>query len=103
MVPVNSRMQVLHFANDKAETEAFIKCDVRNLLPRYENIVYLNMERCRMDKCWMDEHFQYIIADLILQCFYFNGKKVKQMKEKVRVRLKRRASATKRKSVFGLP
>lgn len=90
---LNSRMQVLHFANDKAETEAFIKCDVRNLLPRYENIVYLNMERCRMDKCWMDEHFQYIIADLILQCFYFNGKKVKQMKEKVRVRLKRRASA----------
>lgn len=90
---LNSRMQVLHFANNNAETEAFVKCDVKELLPRYENIVYLNMERCRMKKYRTDEHFQYISADLTLQCFYFNGQKIKKVTEKVRVRLKRRASA----------
>lgn len=90
---LNSRMQVLHFANNKAETEAFIKCDVKDLLPRYENIVYLNMDRCRIKKYWMDEHFQYISADLTLQCFYFNRQKIKQVKEKVRVRLKRSSTA----------
>ena len=90
---LNSRMQVLHFANNKAETEAFIKCDVKGLLPRYENIVYLNMDRCRIKKYWMDEHFQYISADLTLQCFYFNRQKIKQVKEKVRVRLKRSSTA----------
>lgn len=90
---LNSRMQVLHFANNKAETEAFIKCDVKGLLPRYESIVYLNMARCRMKEYYIDEHFQYISADLILQCFLLNSKKIKQVREKVRVRLKRRASA----------
>ncbi|MGN0431317.1 MAG: hypothetical protein ACI4EQ_03075 [Lachnospiraceae bacterium] len=90
---LNSRMQVLHFANNKAEIEAFIKCDVKDLLPRYENIVYLNMDRYRIKKYRMDEHFQYINADLILQCFHFNGKKIRQVKENVSVRLKRSASA----------
>lgn len=86
-------MQVLHFANHKAEIEAFIKCDVKDLLPQYENIVYLNMDRYRMRKCWKDENFEYIIADLMLQCFHFNGKKIKQTKENIRVRLKRKSSA----------
>ncbi|MGN0495589.1 MAG: hypothetical protein ACI4GW_05125 [Lachnospiraceae bacterium] len=90
---LNSRMQALHFADNKAEIEAFIKCNVKDVLPQYKNIVYLNMDRYRMKKCWMDEHFQYISADLMLQCFLFNGKKMKQVKEKVRVRLKRKASA----------
>lgn len=89
---LNSRMQVLHFASNIAETEAFIKCDVKKLLPQYENIVCLNMERWRANKYWTDEHFQYISADLILQCFHFNGTKMKQVKERARVRLKRRAS-----------
>ncbi|MGN0424274.1 MAG: hypothetical protein ACI4FY_03075 [Acetatifactor sp.] len=90
---LNSRMQVLHFANSKAETEAFIKCDAEELLSRYENIVYLNMERYRMKKYRMDEQFQYISADLLLHGFSFNGKKMKRVKEKVRVRLRRRAAA----------
>ncbi|MGN0328517.1 MAG: hypothetical protein ACI4D4_06000 [Lachnospira sp.] len=90
---LNSRMQVLHFANNKPELEAFIKFDSEELLSRYENIVYLNMERCRIEKWWMDEDFQYISANLTLQCFYFNGNKIKSMKEQVRVRLKRKSSA----------
>lgn len=37
---LNSRVQVLHFADSKAETTAFVKCDVEKLLPHYKNIVY---------------------------------------------------------------
>ncbi|MGN0326201.1 MAG: hypothetical protein ACI4DW_07805 [Lachnospiraceae bacterium] len=91
---LNSRMQVLHFADSQEETASFIKCDVRELLSRYQNIVYLNMERYRMKKYRMDEQFQYISADLLLQYFHFNGEKIKKVTEKVRVRLKRRSSAT---------
>lgn len=93
---LNSRMQVLHFANNKAETEAFIKCDTEQILPRYKNIIYLNMDRCRIRKYRSDDNFQYISAYLLLQCLYFNGKKIKPEKEKVKVRLKRSASAVTR-------
>lgn len=90
---LNSRVQVLHFADSKAETEAFVKCDIEKLLPRYKNIVYLNMDRYRMTRYWADGQFEYISADLMLQCFYFNGRKIKNVKEKARVRLRRRVSA----------
>lgn len=90
---LNSRMQVLHFAMQEEETKAFANFEVKELLTRYENIVYLNMERYRMKKTWRDERFQYIDADLILQGYHYNGKKIKQTKERVRVRLKRSASA----------
>lgn len=90
---LNSRMQVLHFAMQPAETEAFVKFDVKELLTRYANIIYLNMERYRMKETRLDERFQYIRADLVLQCYYHTGKKIKQRNEKVRVTLKRNATA----------
>ncbi|MGN0438423.1 MAG: hypothetical protein ACI4F4_07855 [Lachnospiraceae bacterium] len=93
---LNSRMQVLHFADNKEEIKAFIKCNVKDVLPRYENIIYLTMDRYRLKSWWIDEHFQYISADLMLQYFHFNEKKIKKVKEKVNVRLKRKSSAVTR-------
>lgn len=46
-----------------------------------------------MEEYWMDEHYQYVNTELILQCFYYNGQKIKKVKEKVRVRLKRSSLA----------
>lgn len=63
---LNSRMQVLHFAMQTAETKVFVKFDTKELLAQYENIIYLNMERYRLKKAGRMNVFN----TLMLTCFY---------------------------------
>ncbi|MGN0427235.1 MAG: GlsB/YeaQ/YmgE family stress response membrane protein [Agathobacter sp.] len=90
---LNSRMQVLHFATHEKEVKVFVNLDVKELLSRYKNVVYLNVERFRMKKTWSDERFQYIDVELLMQCYCYDEKKIRRMNEKAKARLRRSADA----------
>ena len=97
---VQNKLFAIHFAENPIQVNAFSECDIRPFLPRYGNVVDIDVQSLSMDSYEVQNGWQIAWAGARLQLHELRGGKIFGREENVRMQLVKSA-ACKTQAVCG--
>ncbi len=90
---LNNRMQLVYTANTPTETDAFLNCDIGDIIQSNKDVVFVYLDRYRITNYYTEDEFEKLKLYAVMKLYRFDGKKIKIKKEKLGLILVRSTAA----------